>query len=304
MLSEDSATLLRCEGTTKIESLNPYAEVFMISGFEHLYLFDLFGLLVKSVEDSQSHIMTKSPASNLVTYNKNLGDLNMLLDPYADFTVPPAGSQKVLFDDSHCNDTKIWQKEYFFIMDRGIKIKTMQKGFLGTWSKFQNPVEGGVMNWVIEETSTFDAITGSTADINKIQYDDRSTVSHNIYTISARGQSFSSIMNTNLQQKINQGNALANSHNLNLEIDGVRFVVSNTKAYTRFPNRVESANVEKIEKNWPTLFTGTASVNTSSVLGDNSLRKRIPYHAQKALLYGQSTWNGATKGSKMVYNYN
>ena len=308
-LSADSSILSLCGGKTYLPLINPNREVYEVEGFDNIYLYDLFNYLADAdltKEDMTSPVETKSPAAGLVTYNKTLGDLNMLLDPYADFTVPPAGSQKVYYDDSHCNDTKIWQKEYLVLMDRGLKTKTMQKGFLGTWSKYQNPVEGGILNWVIEENSTFNVIYGSNADINKIKYDDRSSVSHNIYTISARGQSLSSIMNVNLQQKINEGNLLATNNNLNLTIDGVRFVVSDSKAYTRFPNNTESANVEKIEKNWPTLFIGTASVNSSSVLHkDQELRKRIPYHTISAILYGQSTWNNnTTKGSKMVYHYN
>lgn len=305
-LSKDSSILSKCVDKTFLPLINPYKEVYVVDGYDNVYLFDLFYLLpdtISTEESLSSQVETKSPAPGLVTYNKTLGDLNMLLDPYADFTVPPAGSQKVYYGDSYCNDTKIWQKEYFVLMDRGIKTKTMKKGFLGIWSKYQNPVEGGIINWVIEESGAFDVIYGTIVDVNAITYDSRSLDSHTVYTISARGQSLYSIMNVNLQQKINEGIGFSGNNN----IEGVRFVVSDTKAYTRFPDRVESANVEKIEKNWPTLFIGTAAVNSTTIAppDGNTLRTNNPYHTVSTLIYGQSTWNNnTTRGSKMVYSYN
>lgn len=288
-----------------LPALNPYKTVYRLKGYPDIYLFDLFGKKQSEMTvESGLTSNTKSMAPNLVVYNRTLASLNMTLDPYADFTVPPSGSQKVLFDDTHCNDTKIWQKEYFFIMDSGIKVKTMEKNSIGIWSKFRNPIEGGVSKWVIQEHGEFEDIVGSTVDINKVNYDNRNHLPRNVYTINARGCSLGDIMSRNLQQLLDEGNALSNSNNLSVYVEGVRFVISDTIAYTRFPDRVDSANWLTIDQDWPTPFAGEAYSNTSYLLQSQKLRNRVYYYTWSAVLYGQSTWNGYTVGSKMVYTYN
>ena len=302
-LSKDSQMLSLCGEKICLEVINPYKKVRKLNSYDNIFFYDLFSLMDDVSFNGQS-TETRSPASNLVNYDKTLGDLNLLTDPYADFTVPPAGSQKVLYDDTHCNDTKIWQKDYLVTIDRGLKTKTMKKS-AGTWSKYQNPLEGGILNWVTVESGQFGVISGTVVDINKIKYGDRNPdPTHYIYTVSARGQGLTNIMNMNLQQKINEGNAVAVSHNLNVTITGVRYVVSDNLAYTRFPNDMVSDNVKKIELDFPTLFGGYATVNNSYILNSSQLKTRNSYHAVSSLLYGQSTWGSSTRGSKMTYHYN
>ena len=152
-LSTKQDVLSYCSSKTLIPDLNPSDEVYELYGYDQVYLFDLFHKKDEERKSDDGMIPeTKSIAAGLVEYQTTRSSLGLVLNPYGDFTIPPAGQQKVLFDDSHCNDTKIWAKNYLVIYDSGIKIKTMQKGFLGTWSKFQNPIEGGVTSWVVEET--------------------------------------------------------------------------------------------------------------------------------------------------------
>ena len=305
-IANDNTIISRCNERTILKELNQYKEVYKIDGYESIFLYDLFyNLECTDMDDSSiSPASTKTMAPNLVVYDRTLGSLNMLLDPYADFTVPPSGNQKVLLDNTHCNDTKIWQKEYFFIMDSGILVKTMEKGFLGIWSNIRNPIEGGVSKWVLEETGEFEDILGSTVDINKVNYDARNFLPRNVYTISARGSSFSYIMSRNLNQLLNEGNALSQSNNLSVYVEGVRFVVSDSMAYTRFPDRVDSDNWMTIDQDWPTPFWGDAYSNQSYLLNSQKLKNRVAFRALSATLYGQSTWNMITAGSKMIYHFN
>ena len=196
----------------------------------------------------------------------------------------------------------IWAKNYFVIYDSGIKIKTMQKGFLGTWSKFQNPIEGGVTSWIVEESGSFEDVYGTHVDITKVNYDNKNSLPRNVYTI-RYNESLWNIMHVNLQQKMNEGQALADSQNLSVVVEGVRFVVSDTKAYTRFPDRVDSENWLTIEKDWPTPFWGEAYSNHSYLLHSSSIEGRVYFKTIIAVLYGQSTWNSSTKGSVMLYNF-
>lgn len=302
-LSTKQDVLSYCSSKTLIPDLNPSDEVYELYGYDQVYLFDLFHKKDEERKSDDGMIPeTKSIAAGLVEYQTTRSSLGLVLDPYGDFTIPPAGQQKVLFDDSHCNDTKIWAKNYLVIYDSGIKIKTMQKGFLGTWSKFQNPIEGGVTSWIVEETGSFEDVYGTYVDINKVNYDSKNSLPRNVYTIRYNDNLWN-IMHVNLQQKINEGQALANSQNLSVVVEGVRFVVSDTKAYTRFPDRVDSENWLTIEKDWPTPFWGDAYSNTSYILNSTGLKSRVSFKTIIAILYGQSTWNSATKGSIMLYNY-
>ena len=304
-LAAKSEVLSLCEGKTCLTALNPDISVSKLQGYDNIYFYDVFGYLNQDdVTDTEPLLDTRSPAANLVNYPRTLSTLGMIQSPYSNMTVPPSGSQKVLYDDTHCNDTKIWQQEYLVTIDRGIKVKTMKKS-AGTWSKYQNPVECGIIGWMIKEYSQFNVISGSTGDINKVKYGDRGPdPTHYVYTVSARGMSPLAIGNINLQQLINEGNAVAANHNLNVTVEGVRFVVSDEWAYTRFPNDITSDNVKKIEKDWPTLFTGVATVSQSYILNSSQLKCRVTYSAETAIMYGQSTWGNTTKGSKMTYTYN
>ena len=304
-LSHNFNILDLCGTKTHIPMLSPDDYVFEIEGYEGIYLFDLFHKLDGS-NDSKPILeepKTKTMADGLVTYNETLGSLYLISNPYNDFTIPPAGQQKVLFDASHCNDTKIWAKNYLVIYDSGIKIKTMQKGFLGTWSKFQNPMEGGVLSWIVEEDGDFDDVYGANVDITRVNYDSKNALPRNVYTI-RYGGNLANIIGLNLQQKMAEGQALADNNNISVTVEGVRFVVSNTKAYTRFPSRVHSENWLTIEEDWPTPFWGEAYSNHSYILNSDKLEGRVYFKTIVGILYGQSFWNSWTKGSKMIYSYN
>ena len=305
-LSKDAATLSLCEGKAYLPSLNPNTPVRVIGGYENIYFFDMFGFLSNAGQvDKEESAETKSPAAGLVLYDKTLNDLGMSIDPYANMTVPPSGSQKVLYDDTHCNDTKIWQQEYYVTIDRGMKVKTMKKS-AGTWSKYQNPVEGGIRDWLIVESGAFGEIYGTIVDINKIKYGDRTPDPvHYVYTINARGSSMLDIVNAPLSSLIFQGNSVAASYGLIYQVDAVRFVVNDNTAYTRFPNQgANEENVKKIERDWPTLFAGYLTVSQSYVLDSSVLKRRSYYYSLGCLMYGQSRWGSDYRGSKMLYHYN
>ena len=301
-LSQDSTILSLCNGTVSIPEISSEAIFHTIKGYDGIVLFDTFGLIDASNGSGIVEPETKSVSKNLINYPRNSFDLHFQVSWNAEFTVPPSGKQKVKFsDEDFCNDTKIYQQDYAVTSDGGLKTKTMRKRALGIWKKYSNQLEGGIINFSILESGNFSDINGQSYDISEVKYNGQKKT---IYTISRRGNDLQAVDRMNLSSLITAGNSAAKSHGIKEEIDAVRFVISDTEAITRFPNDITSGTFEKIELNWPVSFGGSVKTPNSYILGGKSkIRSQGNYHVAHTTIYGQSTIENETRGSKMTYKY-
>lgn len=291
-LSKDNDLLSLCGNPVNCYDINSEKKFYTIDGHDGVVLFDTFHFLASEEDCAEKEIMTKSISNNLVNYT--------LSGPLATFTTPAAGDQKVLFSDpKYCNDTKAFQQDYGVTSDGGLKTKTMKKNNLGIWSKFSNPIEGGITLFSVFEYGTYDDIYINTPDINKVKYGGTAKY---VYTISARGTSASSHVPANIYGLVSEGNSLAQSLGLSIQIDGIRFVLNDTNAVTVFLNETKSGTLEKIDYNWPVPIEGRTNC-TQSYLGNTDVPNYASYYVVGFLAYGQSTMNYETRGSAIGYNY-
>ena len=291
-LSEDADLLFHCVEKVEGIEINPLEAFYKIDSYDGIYLYDTFHLLSTDNLNLSSTIETKVISTDLVPYTLN--------GPLYTFTTPPAGSQKVLFyDTQYCNDTKVFQQNYGILSDGGLKTKTMEKGALGTWHKISNPIEGGIAFFTVFEFGTFDGITATTPDINKVKYSGKAKY---VYTISARGTTPQSHIPTNVSGLINQGNTLALNNGLSITVEGIRFVLNDANAVTVFPDIIDSGTYEKIDYNWPVPINGDTHC-TQSYLGHTPVPNYASYYVVAFLAYGQSTRGFETRGSSVAYGY-
>lgn len=300
-LSSDINLLSYCNGSVILSDINPDRSLSRIDNHEGVYFFDTFHMLKEEEHKNvaSSNLPTRSMASNLNECRETSASLYLRDNWENDFTRP--GDQKVMFSNSkYCNDTKIYQQHYLVLSASGIKVKTMKKRAFGVWNKFSNPIEGGIKYIAILETAAFESINGNTEDIDKVAYEGTRRI---VYTVNARGASVAGIMGFNLQDYINAGNALAKEKGISNNIEGVRFVMNDKEALTRFPDVIESKTDAKIELKWPVPFGGFTTTPASYLLGNNSIRNRGMFHVLLLVTYGQSTMGQETRGSKMIYTY-
>lgn len=293
-LAEDDDLLSYCQSQVVCADINPQELFYKVDQHSDIYLYDTFGLLAPTNNSNRSKVDTKSIAPNLVSY---LMGGNLFT-----FTVPAAGDQKVLFisDNKYCNDTKVFQQSYGVASDGGLKTKTMKKNGLGIWNKISNPIEGGIIGFSLFEYGTFNAISSSTPDINKVKYGGKTKY---VYTINARGTGGAQgNVGRNIVGLVNQGNALAQANGLSVSIDAVRCVINDTNAVTVFLDDVDSGTYDKIDKNWPVPLSGDTVVS-QSYLGVIPVPNYASYYTIGFLSYGQSTRDWETVGSKVLYNY-
>lgn len=280
----------KCKDAVRCDDINPDEIFYKIEGHDGIVLYDTFHFLSKE-DNIVKDVVTKSISSNLQQI--------ALKGPLSTFTAPSSGDQKVLFSDSkYCNDTKAFQQSYAVASDGGLKTKTMKKT-LGIWNKIDNQIEGGITLFSVFEYGTFDNITSSTPDINKVDYGGETKY---VYTISARGTTPQSHVPSNISSLVSEGNTLAQNMGLSISIDGIRFVLNDTNAVTVFSNKTKSGVFDKIDYNWPVPLSGNTSC-TKSYLNRTTVPNYASYYVVGFLAYGQSTRNNETKGTAIGYNY-
>lgn len=292
-LANSSELLSLCIETTICQELNPNETFYKVSGYDDIVLFDTFHYLT-SVDTNKRFepVATKSPAANLETY--------YLQGALGNFTRPLPGDQKVTFaDESYCNDTKVFQQGYGALSDGGLKTKTMKRNSLGIWNKISNQIEGGILGFSVFEYGSFDNIGVGAPDINKVKYEN--TVKY-IYTVNARGSSPQSRVGANITGRLSEGQALAASHNLQVTIEGVRFVINDTNAVTVFVDQRDSGNYDKIDYNWPVPLDGDTTVS-QSYLGNTLVPNYASYYVVGFHAYGQSTRGSEIEGSEVWHYY-
>ncbi len=291
-LGRDQNLLSYCGEKIRVEDINPRETFYKIDGHDGVYLYDTFNLLSVEVSSVAETAGTKAVAPNLIPYS--------LTGPLTTFTTPAPGSQKVLFSDTnYCNDTKVFQQNYGITSDGGLKIKTMKKGFLGIWSKFANPIEGGIYFFTVYEWGPFENIHSSTPDINKVAYG--STTKY-IYSINARGTTPQEHVPANISSLINQGNQLAQNNGLSITMDGIRFVLDDDYAVTVFCPLEDSGTYSKIDYDWPVPINGQTT-GMHSYLGRTPNYGMMNYYVVGFMAYGQSTRGSEIRGSVVFYNY-
>lgn len=291
-LCEDRNLLSYCGEKVRVEDINPAETFYKVDGYDGVYLYDTFNLLSAEESSLAEAVETKAISPNLVHH--------YLSGPQTTFTIPAPGSQKVLFSNAnYCNDTKVFQQNYGFTSDGGLKTKTMKKGFLGTWSKFANPIEGGISFFTIYEWGPFENIHSSTPDINKVGY---GSATKYIYSINARGTTPQEHVPAMISNLISQGNQLAQQNGLSITMDGIRFVLDDDYAVTVFCPLEDSGTYSKIDYSWPVPINGQTT-GIHSYLGRTPNYGMLNYYVVGFLAYGQSTMGSEVRGSSVTYNY-
>lgn len=96
------------------------------------------------------------------------------------------------------------------------------------------------------------------------------------------------------------------------KLDGIRFYMGDGsgKCYIKLNDEVTSGVAEKY-KVLLNYFWGGANIKSKesllgeSITGENNIAGKIHlYHVQKVSMYGYSTYDNQSKGSKLIYNYN
>ena len=175
----------------------------------------------------------------------------------------------------------------------------MKKGFLGTWSKFANPIEGGIDFFTVYEWGPFENIHSSTPDINKVSYGGATKY---IYSINARGTTPQEHIPAIISSLISQGNQLAQQNGLSITMDGIRFVLDDDYAVTVFSPLENSGTYSKIDYDWPVPINGQTT-GMYSYLGRTPSYGMLSYYVVGFLAYGQSTMGSEVRGSSVSYNY-
>lgn len=296
LLAQSDDLLSLCTDKTICQAINDEKELYKIDGYSDVFFYDTFGFKSGSQQPA-----TKALDIQLNAQNKNAYSLGLAANWNNTFTVPPAGQQKWMFSDGkYCNDTKIYQQDYLVASARGLKTKTMKKGFLGIWSQVNNDLFACMDLVVLDEQATF---AGVNRDINTVNYAGKEYV---IYTVSARGMNPQTIMlktNDQILSAINEGVNYAQTNGVNVVVSGVRYILDDQHAVTRFPNFRSSGDFSCIEMDWIVPFGGQTTCSASLLTGSGDMAYLGQYYVLGCTISGRSTRGNEIRGSVMVYTH-
>lgn len=282
--------------------LNDPEKIYVLDGYDDIYLYDTFGILAKAGTKA-----TEQEIFGSKNYIVNGSIFQMGLNWAAGYTYPQGADQKTTFssDSKRANDTKIYKRDAGIYAESGVKVKTMKKGFLGTWSKFTAPVKAAVEDLVIlEEDWSFGAASAGWVDVNQADYAGKT---YTIATKKLSGQ-FTGISESSLINDCNQAITWAQSRGLNVSnVDGVRYINggAQTTAFVRLKNKVLTATSDKLTNFFNLEYGGRygTSGSPSSNPATNVRGQAGYYKIFTVTMYGTSTYNGEEKGARMIYTF-
>lgn len=282
--------------------LNDPEKIYVLDGYEDIYLYDTFGIFAEAKTKA-----TEQEIFGSKTWHMDGTRFDMGLNWSRDYTYPEGAAQKTTFssDSKKANDTKIYKRDAGIYAESGVKVKTMKKGFLGTWSKFTAPVKAAIEDLVIlEEDWSFGSAPAGWVDVNQVDYAGKT------YTVATKKLSglFTGISESALINDCNQAVTWAQSRGLSVSyVDGVRYVNpgAQTEAFVRLRNNVKEANADKLTAFFNLEYGGRYGTS-GSASGNSATNVRGQagyYKVFTVTMYGTSTYNGEEKGARMIYTF-
>lgn len=274
-------------------------KLYKISGYDGVYFYDSFNI-------TDENIQTKGTTGVqfLDGYDTSVNRSQMING----FTFPQGSDQKVTFPghDDIANDTKIHRENNVFVSNCGVKTKTMKKGALGIWTKFECNIEAGVTDIIIEETwSEKPSMTTGWYDINETSFPGgRSAVIATKYV----SGSYSGVSNSTVASDCASALSWAKGKGLSIDaVDGVRYIYSNSnKVYIRLKNLGGELVYEKkyvIDFDMAPLDGGKTTSSKGMINGTNFAPTKNCL-LLNCIMYGYSEYDGVKRGSRVSYNIN
>lgn len=297
-----------------------------------IFVYDSFGIITG--EDTRS-LETKAPIieTEFKEYMCDQEDLLVNNDNNLkwkkNFNVVSDSEQKHYFTSDICNDTRIFQDNYGIYSESGVVTKTMKKKLI--WKKFENTLYAGITDLVLHEEyvkvepkSQFESKPFGCLGFHLFMANIAGEIGNReliLATIS--GYSKGQILGmTNGDYESLKEDILAwasqNGYN-STKLDGIRFYIEDKnrdeddkhtgECYIRLNNE-ESTKVTEDMKILMNFFWGGANIKAKESLVHDSvayatieLGDKNTYHIEKVIMYGYSVYNGESKGSKLIYNY-
>lgn len=218
------------------------------------------------------------------------------------FTIPRSGDQKKTFSSNSkiANDTKIYNEVILNNKECGIKTKTMKKGALGIWNKFNCNITAAITDILIEEPG-WDKINHPAGwiDITTTHY---AGASYIIATKLTSGPMSPNISAATVEKECEAALTWGKQNGLNVtKVDGIRYIPINSPRLTavRIKNDITSAEAAKIEKTFGLQPEGRFHTDRSSL--GNIIVNSLGYDIISVAFYGYSEYNGEKLGSRLRY---
>ena len=289
-----------------------------------IYVYDSFGILTCDSCSLETKVYAPDN-KELIEYNYDQSDIlvaDNILKWKRNFNVVNGSDQKINFTSKICNDTRIFQDNYGVYSESGVVTKTMKKSSIGTWGKFENQISAGITDLVLcEEGVSITAdppglLIVNFLDINKFKVDIAGEVANReLILATVRNYSESQILNMTNSSYNSLKNSIINwaaDKGVPVtKLDGIRFYMGDGsgKCYIKL-NDEETSGVAEKYKVLLNYFWGGANIKSKesllgeSITGENDIAGKIHlYHVQKVNMYGYSTYDKQSKGSKLIYNY-
>ena len=174
------------------------------------------------------------------------------------------------------------------------------------WSKIEGKLEAGIVNTVVYENAPSkyaQFYNGNTYNFNYVYYGESSKKFLIATKTGSSGSSVKAMTNEQVESAISAAEKYAASLGKTFKVDGIRFAINADEAYTRFPNKVSSKTVDKIEMSFILDFGGFAGTK-ESLLEDSPMDDILAkYRIERQDLYGKSIRGTEERGSKMIYTY-
>lgn len=261
-----------------------------------VYFYDAFHV----IREMNSSPATKWHNPDGVAFKTDV--LRNMLDFSGTFTIPAAGDQKKIFASNNkiANDTKIYKEIILNNKECGIKTKTMKKGFLGIWNKFQCNITAGITDILIQEPGwDHKNLPLGWADITTTHYNGESYI---IATKITSGPMSVNISASTVEKECDAALSWGNRNGLNVSrVDGIRYIPVNSPQLTavRIKDNIVNGNFEKIEMSFGLQPSGSFYTDMSSL--GNIYVEYLQYDLLSVAFYGYSEYNGEKLGSRAKF---
>ena len=294
-----------CEDETLLPYVDRVSYAYPLRGFPGIFFIDSFCLK----EDSDDALQTKATDVYMTNFSRTTSVL-VGKDAYGNirwtrsFSVPSSGSQKTLFTDTkYCNDWKFYQQDYG-VSGSGIYLRTKTMKQFIFWGAIDNIIEEQFGSIVVKETAYFPDLP---MDINYVTLNDASFV---IATVNARSDGWQAIVqktDSDVLADIQDAyQALAQQNpGANVQIAGVRYVLSNSEALIRFPDiQIGPLYDSEMNNRFLLRLGGNSSTGSASFMNTGYYSNVSgSYYIMTMWASGRSFMGNEIRGSGVVYTY-
>lgn len=296
--------------------------IYSIEGHDGVYMYNSFDIFNKQLDVAD----VETKASDVEYQIINRATSQLFAKDAAlrgSFSEPSSSNQKVKFPSNSkiANDTKIYQANYGVGLEKGVKTKTMKKGFLGIWDKLSADLSAEIGGIVIREEAEkkdsnqdIEWTPGTTnygwIEINTVQYDGHEYV---IATERIEGtDEGDTYSDSKLQTKCDNALKWAKSKGFDYShVDGIRVLASLNSGnhyYVRLKKKSNAIHDSKLTLFLSYNFKGTFTTgNNAGTIGDpystDTKNDSGEYVIYKLYMKGASTYDNATRGTQMNYLY-